>query len=163
MKKYLWAIILIILSFADTTYVFGQEYEALKGLKSIKAVFEFRKDDPKSAAFYLNAIYQTFKDKNITAVTEDPDFVVVFTGPGVKILSKNKEGFPPEEHEIIDKIADIISAMVKDGIKMEICLVASNIHGVDPESVLPDIKHVYNGWISLIGYQNNGYSLIVTY
>ena len=65
--------------------------------------------------------------------------------------------------EIIDKIADIISAMVKDGIKMEICLVASNIHGVDPESVLPDIKHVYNGWISLIGYQNNGYSLIVTY
>ena len=155
MKKYLWAIILIILSFADTTYVFGQEYEALKGLKSIKAVFEFRKDDPKSAAFY--------KDKNITAVTEDPDFVVVFTGPGVKILSKNKEGFPPEEHEIIDKIADIISAMVKDGIKMEICLVASNIHGVDPESVLPDIKHVYNGWISLIGYQNNGYSLIVTY
>ncbi len=163
MKKYLWTILLIILSFVDTTYVFGQEYEALKGLKSIKAVFEFRKDDPKSAAFYLNAIHQTYKDKNITAVTENPDFVVVFTGPGVKVLSKNKEDFPPEEHEIIDNIANKISAMVKDGIKMEICLVAATIHGIDPESILPDIKPVYNGWISLIGYQNNGYSLILTY
>ena len=163
MKKYLWTIFVIILSFVDTAHIFGQEYEALKGLKSIKVVFEFRKDDPKSAAFYLNGIHQTFKDKNITAVTENPDFVIVFTGPAVKILSKTKEGFPSEEHEIIDKIADIISAMAKDGIKMEICLVAANIFGVDPASVLPEIKHVVNGWISLIGYQTNGYSLILTY
>ena len=163
MKKYLCTIIIFILSFLETAHLFGQEYEALKGLNSIKTVFEFRKDDPKSATFYLNAIHQTFKDKNITAVTENPDFVIVFTGPGVKILSNNKEGFPPEEHETIDKIADIISAMVKDGIKMEICLVAANIHGIDPVTILPEIKHVYNGWISLIGYQNNGYSLILTY
>jgi len=28
---------------------------------------------------------------------------------------------------------------------------------------LPEIKHVSNGWISLIGYQAKGYSLVPAY
>jgi len=142
---------------------FGKEYEALKGLKSVKAVFDVRAGNPKSAALSLKVIHQTYQDKNITAVTKNPAFAVVFIGPSVKLISKNREGFSPEEQNILDEIASTISQMSKEGIKLEICLIAAQVFGVDPASVLPEIKHVGNGWVSLIGYQAKGYSLVPAY
>jgi intracellular sulfur oxidation DsrE/DsrF family protein len=151
------------LAFVATAHGYGEEYEALRGLKSIKAVFDVRISNPKSAAIHLKLIHNTYKDKNIMAVTKKPAFVVIFIGPSVKLISKNREGFSPEEQRVLDEIANTISEMSKDGIKMEICLVAANLFGVDPASVLPSIKPVPNGWVSLIGYEAKGYSLVPAY
>ena len=151
------------LLFIAVSQGFGEDYEALKGLKSVKAVFDVRVANPKSAALSLKLIHDTFKDKNIMAVTKKPAFVVIFIGPSVKLISKNKEGFSPEEQKILDEIATTISEMSKDGIKLEICLFAAKVFNVDPASVLPGIKHVPNGWVSLIGYEAKGYSLIPAY
>ncbi|MBP1731273.1 MAG: hypothetical protein H6Q55_1702 [Deltaproteobacteria bacterium] len=142
---------------------FCEEYEGLKGLKSIKAVFDVRVGNPQGAATVLKLVHETFKDKNIAAVTKKPAFVVIFIGPSVKLISKNREGFPSEQQKALDEIAATFSGMAKDGIKLEICLVAAKLFGVDPASVLPGIKHVGNGWISLIGYQAKGYSLVPAY
>ncbi len=143
--------------------VSAEEYEVLKGMKSVRAVFDIRVGKPKSAAMQLNLIHQMFKDNRIRKVTEKPEFVLVFIGPSVKLISTQTEGFSPEEKEILGKIANTISEMAKDGIKLEICLFAANVLGVDPASILPEIKHVANGWISLIGYQAKGYSLVPAY
>ena len=151
------------LIFVLVAQAFGEEYEALKGLKSIKAVFDVRIGNPKGAALQLKLIHDTCKDKNIMAATKNPAFVVIFIGPSVKLISKKKEGFSPEEQKILDEIATIISEMSKDGIKLEICLFAAKVFDVDPASVLPGIKHVPNGWISLIGYEAQGYSLVPAY
>ncbi|HVO65176.1 MAG TPA: DsrE family protein [Syntrophales bacterium] len=151
------------LIFVSVAQGFGQEYEALKGLKSVKAVFDVRISNPKSAALSLKLVHDTYKDKNIIAVTKKPAFVVIFIGPSVKLISKNKEGFSPEEQKVLDQIASIISEMSKDGIKLEICLFAAKVFNVDPASVLPGIKHVPNGWVSLIGYEAKGYSLVPAY
>jgi intracellular sulfur oxidation DsrE/DsrF family protein len=142
---------------------FGEDYEALEGLKSVKAVFDVRIGNPKSAALSLKLIQDTCKDKNIIAVTKEPAFAVIFIGPSVKLISKNKEGFSPEEQKYLDEIATAISEMSRDGIKLEICLFAAKVFGVDPASVLPGIKHVPNGWVSLIGYEAQGYSLVPAY
>jgi hypothetical protein len=40
---------------------------------------------------------------------------------------------------------------------------AYKVFGVDPASILPEIKHVPNLWISLIGYQAKGYSPVPVY
>ncbi len=74
-----------------------------------------------------------------------------------------KEGFSPEEQNNLDEIATTISEMSKDGTKLEICLFAAKVFGVDPASVLAGIKHVPNGWVSLIGYEAKGYSLVPVY
>jgi intracellular sulfur oxidation DsrE/DsrF family protein len=78
----------------------------------------------------------------------------------VRLLSTNKDGFPSEEHEIIDNIADIITAMAKDGIKMEICLYATKAFGIESDSILPELEQILNGWLSVIGYQAKHYSLL---
>jgi intracellular sulfur oxidation DsrE/DsrF family protein len=154
---------LICLSFVVVANGFCEEYEGLKGIKSVKAVFDIRIGNPKSAALHLKLIHNTFKDKNIMSITKKPAFVVVFIGPSVKLISKNRDGFSPEDQKLLDDIAGTVSAMVKSGIRLEICLVASQVFGVDPASVLPGIRHVPNGWVSLIGYQAKGYSLVPAY
>jgi intracellular sulfur oxidation DsrE/DsrF family protein len=143
--------------------VSGAEYEGLKGLKSVKAVFDVRIGTPESASLHLKLIHQTFKDKNVRAVQKKPSFVVVFIGPSVKLVSKNREGFSPEEQKILVEIAGTIAAMAKEGVKFEICLFAAKVFGVEPASILPEIKKVGNGWISLIGYEAKGYSLVPAY
>ena len=151
------------LSFAVVASGSCQEYEALKGLKAVKAVFDVRISNPASAALQLKLIHDTCKDKNIMAVTKNPSAVVIFIGPSVKLISKKREGFSSEEQKQLDEIARTVAEMSKDGIKIEICLFAAKVFGVDPASVLPGIKHVPNGWVSLIGYEAHGYSLVPAY
>ena len=157
MKCLLISVCLLFIT-AATTY--AAEYKALSGLKSVKAVFDFRIGNPKSALGHLDLIHQTFKDQGIRAVTQKPEFVIVFIGPSVKLISSNREGLSPEDQKALDEIADKVSKMSKDGIKMEICLFAAKSLGVAPATILPEITHVGNGWISLIGYQAGGYSIV---
>jgi len=163
-KSTIAALIFLIGLFATCGVGFtSQEAAPLKGLKSVKAVFDFRTGSPKSAAVFLGLIHDTFKGKDIVAVTKKPEFVVVFIGPSVKLISKSREGMAPEDHKTLDAIAAKISKMAKDGIKFEICLFAARMFKVDPATVLPEIKHEENGVVSLIGYQSKGYALVPLY
>lgn len=163
-KSTILALIFLTGALSPTAVGFaGQEDDALKGLKSVKAIFDFRTGNLKIAAVMLDAIHETFKGKDIATVTKKPEFMVVFLGPSVKLITSNREGISPEDLEILDAIAGRISKMAKDGIKLEICLFAARMFNVDPATVLPDIKHTENGVISLIGYQAKGFSLVPIY
>ena len=61
------------------------------------------------------------------------------------------------------EIADTISKMSEDGIHLEVCLAAVEYFGVEPASIQSEIKQVGNGWISEIGYQAKGYTLVPVY
>jgi intracellular sulfur oxidation DsrE/DsrF family protein len=137
-----------------------EEYPALKGLKSVKAVFGFEMGDPQNALPHLQVIRQTFQDKNIRMGKKKPEIVVVFYGPSVKLASRNRDGFTAADQKTLDDYAATISAMAKEGVRFEICLIAVKFAGVDPASLLPEVKPVGNGWISVIGYQAKGYSLV---
>ncbi len=137
------------------------EYAALKGVESTKIVFDVRTGAPKIAALQLKLIRQTHKD--LIAGKKTPVSTVVFISQSVKLVSSNREGFTPEEILLLDEIASTVSALSKDGIGLELCLVAAGVHKVDPASVLPEITKVENGYISLIGYQAKGYSLVPVY
>lgn len=151
-----------ILLFAALT-VQAQEYEALKGADSIRAVFDVRIGAPKSAAVHLDLILRTYMDSHVRAVTGQPEFVVVFIGPAVRLVTSDSTGFAPEEKEHLAGIAETVKAMAAAGIRMEICMYAARLLGVEPEAILPEIRQVENGWISLIGYQARGYSLVPAY
>jgi intracellular sulfur oxidation DsrE/DsrF family protein len=126
-----------------------------------KAIFDVRIGKPLSAANHLKLIYQTYKD--LKADGKTPEVVVVFIGPSVKLISTNREGFAGDELKSLNEIASTVTAMSKDGVKLEICMFAANVFHVDPASVLPEIQKVPNGWVSLIDYQSRGYSLVPAY
>ena len=58
---------------------------------------------------------------------------------------------------------DVIKAMADDGIRMDICAFAADFFKVDLGTISPLISRVDNGWISSIGYQEQGYTLVPVY
>jgi intracellular sulfur oxidation DsrE/DsrF family protein len=156
--------LLIILNGA----VFGQSasdapYESLKGLTGLEVAFDLRLDSPKKTALFLKLIHMTYKDKDLANMAAPPRFVVVFNGESVTLISEDKDRFAREDRVFLQEIANRITLMAKDGIKLEGCVAAATIFNVDPESFLSEIEDVNNAWISLAGYQAQQISVIPIY
>jgi hypothetical protein len=96
----------------------AEEYEGIMSAKSVKMIFDERESNPYATALHLKFIHQTYKD--LAAMKKEPAIVIVFIGPSVKLVSKNKEGFSPENYKHLEEIANTASAMSKDEIKSEI-------------------------------------------
>lgn len=138
----------------------AEGYASLKGVRNVKAVFDFRISDPKSAALHLDVMGQTYKDKALQPGKKKPVVVVVFSGGSVKLLSTKREGIKPEEAKLLDDIAGKLAAMAKDGIRLEVCQIALKVFGIDSASVLPELNKVGNGYVSLIGYGAQGFTQV---
>jgi intracellular sulfur oxidation DsrE/DsrF family protein len=58
-----------------------------------------------------------------------------------------------------DKVAELVRQFKKAGIKMEVCMFAVKVLGVDPATLMPEVDRVGNGFIAVLGYQAQGYSV----
>jgi intracellular sulfur oxidation DsrE/DsrF family protein len=154
-------IVTVFLVLSGLSFVSAENYDALKGVDSAKVMFDMRDGIPKIAAVHMKLIFDTYKE--LAAMKKNPVFVVVFMGSSVKLISTNRSEFSPEEQKYIEKIDDTISKMSRAGIQLEVCLAAVEYFGVDPASIQSEIKQIGNGWISEIGYQTSGYSLVPVY
>jgi len=151
----------LFLWFSCLSAASAAEYDAMKGVDSVKAIFDMRDGVPKIAAVHMKLIHDTYKE--LTAMKKQPVLVVIFIGGSVKLISSNQTRFTAEEQKYLKEIDETISAMSRDGIRLEVCLAAVNYFGIDPDSIRSDIEQVPNGWISEIGYQAKGYSLVPVY
>ena len=132
---------------------------ALADLKTGKGVFLVDIGDARKLNFYLEVIQGTYKGMKQQGV--EPDFVLVYIGPSVKYLSTS----PSAEVEksaagVLLEIESNVEALAELGVRQEICAVATRVFGIDEESVLPGLTLVGDGFISLIGYQAQGYHLV---
>ena len=146
---------------SSLSYALAAEYDAMKGVNSVNVMFDMRDANLQTAIIHLNLIHDTYKE--LVAMKKNPVFAVVFMASAVKLISTDHRGFNAEEQKSLKEIAGIISKMSKVGIRVEVCLFAVKVFGVEPASILPEIKRVGNGWISEIGYQSRGYSLVPVY
>ncbi len=136
------------------------DYAALEGVKSVKTVFDVSQGSPQTANIVFWAVNNVNDDKSVRALSEPPQVAVVFHGPAVKMISTDRNGFKESDNEALDKFANMIQQMKKNGVKFEVCDYALKVMGIDPKTVLPEVDHVGNGFISIAGYQAQGYSVI---
>ena len=136
------------------------EYPALNGVKGIKAVFDVSLGSPKMANVVFWAVQNVYKDKSVRSLMEPPQVAVVFHGPAVRLLTTDHEGFENSDKDMLDKFADMIRQMKKDGVTLEVCQYALKVLDVNPDTILPEIDQVGNGFISVVGYQSQGYSVV---
>ena len=123
--------------------------EALAGLKSAKVIFDVRVPDIDKLVFNLSNLNETFD--GMVAQGVKPEMIVVFRGPGVRLLTA----------AAIDEAArDLIRDLKRKGVRFEACAVAMRIFKADPAGLIPEVKLVANVFSSLIGYQNKGYATI---
>ncbi len=59
-----------------------------------------------------------------------------------------------------DQIKSQIEQLQSMGVKMEVCSVATGLFQVPDERILNNMKIVGNTFVSLMGYQHQGYAII---
>ncbi len=132
---------------------------ALGSLATGKGVFLIDIGDARKLNFYLKIIQGTHQRMSSQGVK--PDFVLVYIGPSVKYLSSS----PADEVEssVGDMLLDIetnIEALDRLGIRQEVCSVATAAFAIDNSSLYESLDLVGDGFVSLIGYQAQGYHLV---
>jgi len=136
------------------------EYPGLAGVKGLDSVFNFSLGTPAMAALVFPAIMDVYRNKEVRALHAAPRTVIVFHGRAIKLISTNRTGVDKEEAEVLDKVAGMIRQFKKDGVRMEVCMYAVKVLGVDPATLMPEIDRVGNGFISVLSYQAQGYSVV---
>lgn len=135
------------------------EYAALAGVKGLDSVFDFSLGSPEIAAVVFPAILDVHQNQEVRALPAAPRTVIVFHGKAVKLISMDRKGVAKGDLEEYDKVADFIRKAKKAGIKMEVCMYAVKVFGVDPATLMPEIDRVGNGFISVLGYQAQGFGV----
>jgi intracellular sulfur oxidation DsrE/DsrF family protein len=123
--------------------------EALAGLKTAKVIFDVRVPDLEKLVFNLRLFNETFD--GIAAQGVKPEMIVVFRGPGVRLLTATA---------LDEDARELFKELKKKGVRFEACAVAMRVFKADPAGLVPDVKLVANVFNSLIGYQNKGYATI---
>lgn len=161
--KTLFAVLMLL---ASTTAQAGKvvinDAAALGDLKTGKGVFLVDIGDPGKLNFYLEVIQGSYKGMKDQGV--DPDFILVFIGPSVKYLSTSPS--PETEQEaggVLMEIESNVETLATLGVRQEVCAVATRVFGIDNETLLPGLTPVGDGFISIIGYQSQGYHLVPVY
>ncbi|MBD3617882.1 MAG: DsrE family protein [Chromatiales bacterium] len=141
---------------ADTP---ASDARALGDLERGQGVFLVDIGDPGKLAFYLEVIEGTHA--NLLRQDVTPDFVLVYIGPSVKYLSRTPdEDALFEHHDALERIAASIARLEALGVRQEVCAVATRVFGIENDSLLPGLSLVGDGFVSLIGWQAQGYHLV---
>lgn len=143
---------------ADTTNIYHDK-RAIAKMTQGKAVFLVDMADAKKQAFYMDIIAGTHQ--NLTRQGVKPEMVVVYIGPSVKFLTtKPSMELEIESGEAIRQM-QATSKKLKDlGVHQEVCSIATQVFGIDNATLFPEMTVVGDGFVSLIGYQTQGYALV---
>lgn len=144
-----------------STSVFAAGYDnALQGVTAYDAVYEVSLGDPKVANLVFWAVKDSYEVVEVKALKKAPRIAVVFHGPAVKLISSDKKPFNAGEWAEVEKFQETLRQMKKAGVKLEVCLYAAKVMGVDKATIMPEIDQVGNGFVSVIGYQMQGYAVV---
>ena len=158
-RFWLLAVMLCIVESAVAEKAEINDAAALAGLEVGKGVFLIDFTNPKKTAFYLDVIRGTHAGMLKQGV--EPDFVLVFIGKTVAYLTtKPGDELEFEYQDELQSIASSVEALHQGGVRMEVCAVATRVFGIDNDTILPGMDMVGDGFISLIGWQNQGYKLV---
>ncbi len=138
-----------------------KDTDALHGLKAAKAVFMIAVNNPQRVAGVLSVVKKT--ETGMRAQGVRPTIVVVFVGPDVAFLTKDRRGISYMDERAVAGVQKAIKKLKGMGIKLQACGVALKGMNIADDDVIPDVHVVGNGYISAIGYQAKGYSLVPVY
>ena len=135
--------------------------DALQGVTEGKVLFDVNITEASKLALYLSVIQETVDDLRRQQVA--PDVILAFRGKSVRLVSTDREQMELTDYEHLDRIATQLAALREQGVRMEACSVATRLFGIDNGTLLEGIKPVGNTFVSLTGYQAQGYATIPIY
>ena len=135
--------------------------DALQGMQEMKIAFDITSGNAKALLGRLEVIDLT--RKQLMADGVEPHFVIAMRGDASYFAQTDLSKLKPEDREIGEKIAAKLKELrgAKGVDSLVQCAVSLPPRKLSPEGVMSDVKVVGNGWITLVSYQQKGYSYIV--
>lgn len=163
MKTVVQLILVGVLMCTQTVFADSKpgDSDALKGVETGKVIFDINMVEAKKMTLYLSVIRETVDDLKRQGVK--PDVILAFRGMSVKLISKDRDQMELTDFDHLDKITEQLADLQKQGVRMEACSVATRLFNVDNGALLDGIKPVGNTFVSLTGYQAQGYANIPIY
>lgn len=134
------------------------DYLALRGLGEFRGLVDMNKDDPVPVLNYLNLIIRM--DKDVEEMGLDRHIVVAMRGGSVQYLLRDRSGFTPEVRPVVEDIAHALGILHARNVRIEACKVAMDRFHVPVDGMLNEVIVVNNTFITLIGFQQQGYGLV---
>jgi len=139
----------------------ANDYEnALKGVDEFHAVFDYTHGGAEEANIILRAIDEVDDGQEVTSMPGESQLVIVFHDAAVRLLTKEQGEHSDAEWAEVQKFQKSLKEMKEAGVAMEVCQFALDVYGIDSDAVIPEIDQVPNGFVSVIGYQEQGYALV---
>jgi len=124
-----------------------------------KAAFLLDFNDPAKAAGYFRLIVGSYD--RLKARGLEPSMALVLIGPTVNFVRREPD--PELEHQFEDDLASMaasVAAFRARGVRIELCALSAQGHGLSLDGFLPGITVVEDGFVTLIGWQQQGYALV---
>ena len=162
--KYLYLNVMIVLSILVASSVsFSSQNSfdnnrSLSGLKKAFVYFDVSLKEDALLVFRMDLLDRTIRMMEEAGL--EVTSVIGFRGGASRFITRDDHYVLEEEVENKKLIQDWIKRFSSQGIIIEQCAIAAEINDIPPDDFLADVKIVGNGYISLVGYQAQGYSVV---
>lgn len=133
---------------------------ALAGVEEAKGVFQIDFTEAEKTAFYLEIIRGTHA--NFERQGLDPQLVIVFIGPTVKFLT-TEAGEEVADPATLMRIESEVARLADLGVRLQVCAVATEVFGVDNDTLFDGLELTGDGFVAMIGWQAQGYHPITMF
>ncbi len=145
-------------SYADSQSAVYNNEKALKGLTATKAYFDVTIGEPKKLLVRLQLVEKTYKQLVMAGVT--PTFIIGIRSKASNFFTKGNDYVLDTDRPEKEQISALVIKLSSMKIGLEQCRIAAGFEDIDVADFLPQVRLVANGYISMIGYQSQGYSFV---
>lgn len=150
--------LLAVSTIASATQAAFTNSRSLNGLQEARIYFDVNVKDDELLLFRLKLL-----DKTVAQLHKDGlrvDVVVGIRGGASRFVTRGDHYVLEEEIANKKKIQELIKGFAKSGMTVEQCVIAAGILEIETGDFLSEINLVGNGYISMVGYQAQGYSVV---
>lgn len=132
---------------------------ALAGVTTGKVVWDVSMANPATLALFLSVVRETYDD--LARQNVKPEMVLAIHGAPVRFVRAEREDLPLDVAAAVDRVNDVLDDLAaRPGVRIEVCSIANRLFGVDNAAIKKNFHVVGNTWVSLIGYQAQGYAIV---
>ena len=131
---------------------------ALHGLETARVYFDVSLKDDNLLVFRMELLDKTVKQMEDAGLKVNT--VVGFRGGASRFITRDEHYVLEEEISNKKKIQDWVKRFSERGIVIEQCAIAADIHDIPHLDFMEEVTVVGNGYVSLVGYQAQGYSVV---
>ena len=126
--------------------------------KEVKVYFDVNIGESEKLATRLQLIDKTYGDLIAAGLT--PRVIVGIRGKASNFFTKDDDYILETDIPIKKKISARVVQFKSAGFRLEQCSIAAAMQGITEADFLPQLEIVNNGYVSMIGYQHQGYAYV---